>query len=302
MDSTTPTSFKIAVSDDLLSFITQRVHSARIPQALSLPPSKEWSYGIPPPTIHSLQEYCSTTYNWRSVEAHLNATLKQYTLPISVSNSGKSETLCIHFVHHRSSVSGAIPLLFQHRWPGSFLEVQNIIGILTKGKYGQAYHVVAPSLPGFAFSDCPDGDFSIRQMAEVGHKLMLALGCGKYIAQSGDWGSMIVRAMGLDYSKHCIAVHANMCSASPPIWQGRSSWLGKIIWWTKEETGYQEIQGTRPMTLSYALVNSAAVMLAWLKDEMEPLVDHTDFKWGDEEVITWAMMYIIPGTSGHANI
>jgi len=197
-----PTPFKIAVSDDLLSFINQRVSTARIPPGLDLPNDKEWSYGIPPSNISHLRDYWEKKYDWRTIEARINSQLKMFTLPIEEAG----EKLNMHFVHHRSDRPGAIPLLFQHGWPGNFLEVDGIIDSLVSPEEGlQAYHFVAPSLPGFAFSEGPKrSDFALRNVAAVNHKLMLALGYEKYMAQGGDWGSMVVRIMALEYPDNCV--------------------------------------------------------------------------------------------------
>lgn len=154
-------------------------------------------------------------------------------------------------------------------------------------------------------------------MAAVDHKLMLALGYDKYMAQGGDWGSMIVRIMGIDYPDSCVAVHVNMAVAAPPsiwrsplqllylplwaFWQGKDSSFARMMWWQKEEMGYAEIQGTKPQTLSYALVDSPLGMLAWIRDKVQHVVDD-DYVFEAEEIITWAMLYLIPGTAGHAEI
>jgi pimeloyl-ACP methyl ester carboxylesterase len=286
-----PTPFKIAVSDGLLSFIDQRVATARIIPGLDLPKDEAWSYGVPPATISQLRDYWVEKYNWRAVEARINGHLTMFTLPISEAG----EELTIHFVHHRSDHEGAIPLLFQHGWPGSFLEVDKIIDSLTSPPPGQqAYHVVAPSLPGFVFSDGAKGpEFGLRNP--------------KYIAQGGDWGSMIVRIIALDYPASCLAVHVNMVASGPPSWwkdpltfvyfigwallQDKSkdgSNLGRMMWWQREEGGYLEIQGTKPFTISYGLMDSPIGMLAWLRDKMQHLVD--DWVWDEEEVITWVMV------------
>jgi pimeloyl-ACP methyl ester carboxylesterase len=299
-----PKPFKIAVSDDLLSFIKQRVDTARLPPGLDLPKGEEWSFGIPPSTISHLQEYWKTKYDWRAVEARINGHLKMFTLPISEGG----ENLTMHFVHHQSTHSNAIPLLFQHGWPGSFLEVDKIIDLLTEPSEPgqQAYHVVAPSLPGFAFSDGPKGgEFNIQNMAAVDHKLMLALGYDKYIVQGGDWGSMIARIMAMDFPESCLGIHVNMLGTGPPTWwrypfhmaylvvwamlQGKDSAFQRMLWWHREESGYLEIQGTKPLTLAYGLVDSPIGTLAWLRDKMEPLIG-SDFTWGEEEAITWAMV------------
>lgn len=302
-----PKPFKIFVSDDLLTFINQRVSTARLPPGVSLPADKAWSFGIPPPTVSHIRDYWEKAYDWRAVEARINGHLKMFTLPISEAG----EELAMHFVHHRSEREGSIPLLFQHGWPGNFLEVEKIIDSLTNPEEAgqQAYHVVAPSLPGFVFSEGPKGgDFLLKNMAVVDHKLMQALGYKKYMTQGGDWGSMITRIMAIDYPESCLASHVNMVVAGPPswyktpltfahfiwwaIWEGKGKddgMLGRMLWWREEENGYLEIQGTKPMTLSYGLVDSPIGMMAWLRDKMEPLVGNA-FKWSEEEVITWAMV------------
>lgn len=302
----TPTPFKIAVSDELLSFINQRVVTARLPPGVDLPKDAAWSYGVPSATISHLRDYWEKKYDWRAVEARINGRFSMFTLPIKEAG----EDMKTHFVHHRSDREGAIPLLFQHGWPGSFLEVDKIIDALTSPPPGvQAFHVVAPSLPGFVFSEGPKGpDFGLRNMAAVDHKIMQALGYTKYMAQGGDWGSMIVRILGQDYPQSCLAVHVNMLATTPPSWyknpltfayfiywammQDKSKnggALGRLMWWRKEEQGYLEIQGTKPLTLSYGLVDSPIGMLAWLRDKMEPLVE-PDWVWEEEETITWAMV------------
>lgn len=250
-----PAPFKISVSDGLLSFINQRVQTARIPSDLSLPAGAEWSHGVPASVMAKLQAYWAKKYDWRAVEARINSHLKMFTLPISEAG----EELTIHFVHHRSSHEGAIPLLFQHGWPGSFLEVDKIIDELTSPTTPgqQAYHVVAPSLPGFVFSSGPKGaDFALANIAAVDHKLMLALGYDTYMAQGGDWGSTVVRILGALYPESAVAVHCNMVIAGPPSWWrqplsllyfiGWAIWqdkkkeggkLGRLMWWRNEESG-----------------------------------------------------------------
>lgn len=107
-----PSPFKISVSDELLSFIEQRVKTARIPPGLELPEDEAWSHGAPPATISHLRDFWEKEYDWRAVEAGINGHLKMFTLPIAEAG----EELEIHFVHHRSEREGAIPLLFQHGW------------------------------------------------------------------------------------------------------------------------------------------------------------------------------------------
>ncbi|KAI9043107.1 uncharacterized protein KD926_004610 [Aspergillus affinis] len=137
------------------------------------------------------------------------------------------------------------------------------------------------------------------------------------MAQGGDWGSMVARLMATSYPQHCVAVHVHMVvSGLPSIWtnplallsvmiwaplQSATSLFGRMLWWQREESGYLEVQGTKPLTLSYGLVDSPIGMLAWILDKLHHLVGD-DFSWEHEEVITWAMMYLILGNAGHASI
>lgn len=123
-----------------------------------------------------------------------------------------------------------------------------------------------------------------------------------------DQGSMVVRIMGIDFPENCVAVHVNAVAAGLPLWwryplhllyliiwalfQGKDSGLKRMLWWRDEESGYIEIQSTKPQTISYALVDSPVGMMAWIRDKLEPLVDD-GFKWKDEDVITWAMVRFI---------
>ncbi|TVY54770.1 putative epoxide hydrolase [Lachnellula suecica] len=230
MSLPTPTPFKINVPPSLLSFIHQRVSTARIPSGSIHPPGEEWAYGPPPSVMEHLKEYWSQKYDWRAVEARINSHLKMFTLPIKEG----TEEIEMHFVHHRSDREGAIPLLFQHGWPGSFLEVDKIIDLLTQSSdpNAQAYHVVAPSLPGFTFSSAPKSpSFDLQNIAAINNTLMQALGYSKYMVQGGDWGCMIARVMAIDYPENCLAVHVNMVPAALPVWYKNPLSLLQFIAW-----------------------------------------------------------------------
>lgn len=145
-----------------------------------------WSYGAPLADIRRLVNYWQNEYSWREHEKKLNE-LPHYHTDIDVDGFG---SLGIHFIHGKSSTANAIPLLFVHGWPGSFIEVTKLLPRLTKSSAdAPAFHVVAPSLPNYGFSDAVrQKGFSQAQYAETCHKLMLALGYDKYVTQGGDWG------------------------------------------------------------------------------------------------------------------
>jgi hypothetical protein len=177
--SASPRPFTLAVPDSALEDLQARLKLARFPDELS---GAGRSYGAPLGDIERLAARWRDGYDWRRREAAINK-LPQFTLPVDVDGFG---TLDIHFVHQRSTVEGAIPLIFVHGWPGHFLEVEKILPLLTAASPEHpSFHVVAPSLPNYGFSEAPSKPgFAISQYAEVCHKLMLALGYDKY-GQSG---------------------------------------------------------------------------------------------------------------------
>ncbi|KAH6686285.1 epoxide hydrolase domain-containing protein [Plectosphaerella plurivora] len=318
----TAKAFKIAVPDDQLAWINDRVRTARLPPGKDLPEEEIWkSWGLPPNHARGLHEYWTTKYDWRRVEAQLNAELSQFTIPITHND----EELSIHFVHHRSERQDAIPLLFLHGWPGSFLEVRPIIKLLTNPPFASdpAYHVVAPSLPGFGFSSYPSKPCSPMDIAEIAHKLMGVLGYGKFMLQGGDWGSIISRILAASHPESVKAMHLNGVVSGPPSplkhplaiarlllayvtggWglnEYQAKGLQRTQWFMTHEAGYQAIQGTKPQTLAYGLTDSPFGMACWLHEKVHYLVDD-DFTWEHEEIITLAMPYIINGTPGHAEV
>jgi len=207
--------------------------------------------------VKRLVDHWLNHYDWRVHEAELN-TLPQFTLPIRVDGF---DTLEVHFVYQRSPRKDAIPLIFIHGWPGHFNEVSKILGPLTNPPEEeiQAFHVVAPSIPGFAFSSNPTKKgFNIGKIAETFNQLMLSLGYEQYVAQGGDWGSSISRVLGVRFPQNCKGVHVNLLRAvDPPRWY-KNPWvwvkmhsqlvhysreeenmMARSRWFDKEESGYR---------------------------------------------------------------
>lgn len=302
-----PTPFTLNIPDDKLAWITDRVKTARLPPAKSLPSGREWDWGLPQDVASRMQKYWANEYDWRRTEDKINSQLKMYTLPIS----HEGEDLSIHFVHHPSPSPDAVPLLFLHGWPGSFLEVQPIIDELVNpaSPTAQAYHVVAPSLPGFGFSSYPAAPFNVTKIAATMNKVMLALRYDKYICQAGDWGSIVVRVLAYDHPDHCVGIHLNFVPAVPPSAWNAPLAFGKLIfcyvtgwwgdfegkmlkrmkWWMDDESGYFAMQGTKPLTLANTLTDSPFGTLCWIREKVQNLKEE-DFVWEDEEMITWAMV------------
>ncbi|KAA1474207.1 alpha/beta-hydrolase [Dentipellis sp. KUC8613] len=288
--------FTISIPDDALALLHQKLALTRFPDELD---DADWEYGAPLADVKRLDGY-----DWRKAEAQLN-TLPMFTRGIPVDGFGE---LNMHYVHQKSAVERAIPLLFVHGWPGSFIEVRKILPLLTAEEEGKpSFHVVALSLPGFGFSEAPKKrGFGLVQYAEVAHKLMLALGYEEYVTQGGDWGNHITGYIAHLYGpQHVKACHSNFPRPPDPSWT--SSPLIKLkdvlSWYTPEEKaglshsdafiktgrGYNEQQSTRPQTLGYALADSPVGLLAWI---YEKLVTWTDaYPWEDDEVLTWVSIY-----------
>lgn len=167
--------YHISVPDSRLELLHQKLAAADLPDELE---AAGWDYGVPLADVKRLATYWKDTYDWRKQEAKLNE-LPNFRTSINVEGF---ETLNIHFVHQKSTVDGAIPLLFCHGWPGSFLEVTKIFPLLNLGGRGvPAFHIVAPSLPNYGFSSgTSKKGFGLSQYSETCHKLMLSLGYNKY--------------------------------------------------------------------------------------------------------------------------
>ena len=140
--------YKISIPDESIDLLRKKLELARFPDELD---GSGWDYGAPLKDVQRLTKHWLNSYNWREHEEKLNKTVPQYTTEVPMGQFG---TLNIHFVHQKSEAENAIPLLFCHGWPGSFVEVLKILPELTKGgKEYPAFHVVAPSLPNFGFSE-----------------------------------------------------------------------------------------------------------------------------------------------------
>ncbi|KAJ6781120.1 hypothetical protein PWT90_00701 [Aphanocladium album] len=302
--------YTIAVPDEALAKVKSKLGAANLPQHVDF--EDDWSYGAPAADIKRLAEYWRDGFDWRAQETRINQ-LPQYTTGIEVDGF---DTLNIHFVHKKSPHLSSIPLLFCHGWPGSFLEVEKILPLLTEEQNGVSFHVVAPSLPNYAFSDgVKKKGFAPKQYAETLHKLMRKLGYSKYVTQGGDWGYAITRQIGIHYPESCVASHINFAVRGPPEFtQTPLTWLQHLVtpwsaeekqglargqWFQKEGHGYNALQSTKPATLSFALADSPVAVLAWI---YEKLRDWTDaYPWTDDEVLTWVSLYVFAAAGPEAS-
>ncbi|KAK5046882.1 hypothetical protein LTR84_007236 [Exophiala bonariae] len=293
--------FQIHLSDQFLEETKAKLKYARLDDNMAEVEWNDLEFGHV--AFKKVIEYWRDEYDWREFEAHLN-TFNHFKTSIPVSGFDNIE---LHFLHHRSSKAGAIPLIFVHGWPGSFLESLKIIPLLTEPSNGrQAFHVVAPSIPGYGFSRySKKSGFGLEQHAECFANLMKTLNYDRYVCQGGDWGSSIVRYMALNHAEAVQAIHINMFLALPPnrkeapekyaryvandFSQQEIVNLERTNWFATVERGYQRIQETKPVTLGYALHDSPVGMLAWFAGKLKAWTD--EYPWTPQEIIHWAFIH-----------
>jgi pimeloyl-ACP methyl ester carboxylesterase len=291
-------SFTICVPDAALNDLKLRLSLARFPGELE---GTDHNYGVPLGDVKRFTAYWKDKFDWRANEKKLNM-MPQFTTTLKAEGFAP---LKIHFVHQRSQVPTAIPLLFVHGWPGSFMEAGKIFDKLagpTTDSRAPSFHFVALSLPNFGFSDgVKEPGFALQQYADICHKLMLKLGYKQYVTQGGDWGFRISRTMSYVYPDHCKATHLNMDEGSAPTFRSHP-WLAlqhtvipytererkgleRNAWMLNHHRGYATQQMTKPQTLGYSLEDSPVVLLAWIYEKLYAWSDN--FIWTEDEICTW---------------
>ncbi|KAK4934860.1 hypothetical protein LTR10_023979 [Elasticomyces elasticus] len=237
--------FKIDVPQATLDRLKQKLTLADLPDEPS--GVEPWSRGVPLPVMKHLVEYWRDEYDWRKAEAQLNH-FPQFTTQIELRDFG---TYKVHFVHQQSKVENAIPLLFLHGWPSSFMEGIKIIPELVKcGPDFPAFHVVAPSLMDYGFSDA-------------------------------------TRMPNKPTQEDNPELHAKML-ATPPTTDDEEV-KARHAQFLRWDAGYFHIQRTRPQTIAYSLADSPVGLLAWIYEKLHDFTDN--YPWEDDELLTWISIY-----------
>lgn len=296
--------FRIDVPQDALDDLRHRLAQTRWPAELS---DVGWDRGVPLGYLRELVEYWQTGYDWRAAEARLNV-FPQHTTEIDAQN--------IHYLHVRSPEPDATPLLLTHGWPGSVAEFTDVIGPLTDprahgGDPAAAFHVVAPSLPGYGFSGpTSEPGWDVVRIARAWAELMRRLGYDGYIAQGGDFGSVISLILGQLDREHVLGAHVNMLLTGPAgdddaelegLDESDLARLALLPRFRVDGSGYMAVQSTRPQTLAYGLTDSPVGQLAWI---IEKFWEWTDSSRVPEDAIsrdlllTNVMIYWLTRTAG----
>lgn len=298
---TAPRPFKIDIPQETLDAIAARVRAF---QWIDFPEGGGWEYGTNQDYLKEFCAYWLDGYDWRKCEAKLNS-FPQFM--------ASCEGHDIHYIHVKGSNPDNPPLLITHGWPGSVVEFLDVIHPLADpGSHGgdpaRGRDVVVPSIPGYAFSSRPKKPMGPRAVAALWNAFMRdVLGYDAYIAQGGDWGSIISGWLAFDHASEkgggCRAVHLNMFGLrgpTEPETEAEEAWAQHMAAMQMLETAYLQLQGTKPLSLAYAMSDSPVGQAGWILEKF-----HT---WGDvrdgniesvftkDQLLTNLMLYVATGS------
>ncbi|GAA2302882.1 epoxide hydrolase [Glycomyces scopariae] len=294
--------FRIDVPQGAVDDLHDRLRLARWPAAS---PEPGWASGVPVLYLRRLADHWLHDYDWRVHEAALNAFPQGLT---------EIEGQRVHFLHVRSPEPDALPLVVTHGWPGSVVEFMKVLGPLADprahgGDPADAFHVVAPSLPGFAFStplSAPDWDHA--KIAAAWLALMDRLGYDRFGAHGGDTGSKVSPALGRLAPDRVVGVHVNGGLELPPpgdpgladLTPEDRDRLESVRDLVRHGTGYADLQSTKPQTIAYALNDSPVGQLAWIADKFhdwtDPAARLPEHAVDVDQLLTNVTLYWLTGT------
>lgn len=261
------TPFRIDIPQSGLDDLKKRLDATRFPERETV---DDQSQGAQLDPVQKLIEYWRTQYDWRRVEARINS-YPQFKTDI--------DGIGIHFLHIRSKHENALPVVMTHGWPGSIVEFLDVIDLLVDptahgGKAKDAFHVVLPSIPGYGFSDKPTTKgWERNRIGRAWDSIMRGLGYNEYVAQGGDWGSVITTEMGRIKLEGLRAIHVNLPFVAPspfpetPTAEEQVA-IDQCLQFATDGSFYHHLQTTRPQTIGYSLADSPAGLAAWIYEKL----------------------------------
>lgn len=279
--------FRYSVPDAAIADLRERLARTRWPDEVN---DADWGWGTSLPYLRNLTTYWRDKFDWRAAEERLFA-FPHFLIDI--------DGLDLHFMHVRSPHDGATPLIMTHGWPGSVFEFLDVIPMLTEpekfgGTAADAFHVVAPSLPGYGFSAAATAPGMGQRAAASRHvRLMAALGYDRYVAQGGDWGAAVSHHTALLDPDHCAGLHLSMLFAMPPpgiadpmalVLPHEQRYLAVTQKYREHLAGYFHQQRSKPQTLGYGLTDSPAGWAAWVTEKFH---DWTDCRGEIQNAVSW---------------
>lgn len=268
--------FTIDVTDAAIEDLHQRLRAVRWPKTID---GQGWADGTDLAFMQKLADHWLNQFDWRKQEARLNG-LPQYLASVDGHE--------IHFVHQRGTGPTPLPLILTHGWPGSFTEMEQLLPLLTDpakfgGNANDAFHVVVPSLPGYGFSPAPVmTGTNTEAIARQWHALMHQLGYGSFVAQGGDIGAGVSAWLARLYPHTVKAIHLNyfpgsfrpvLAAGTPPVTVSEQAYLDQVAAWSATEGAYAAIQGTKPQTLAFSLMDSPIGLAAWMVEKFRAWSD-----------------------------
>lgn len=259
--------FKVEIGEQEIDELRARIRNARWPEAA---PVHNWSQGVPLSYLQELCKYWVEEYDMQRVQRRFNA-WPQFITTI--------DGLDIHFVHARSPHAEAVPIIMTAGWPSSPLEFLDTIGpLLDPPAYGgdasDAFHVVCPSLPGYGFSGKPaETGWNVMRTGAAWHELMSRLGYERFIAQGSDWGSAVATCIARLHPESVIGIHLDGVALrqnpndDDELTAFEQEALARMADYMGSGMGYAQIEGTRPQTLGYGLVDSPIGQCAWIAEK-----------------------------------
>lgn len=291
--------FAVHVEEAILEDLRRRLKQTRWPERETV---NDRSQGVPLGWLKDLCGYWADQYDWRRCETRLNG-WPQYRTEIN--------GLGIHFLHVKSPNEDALPLIMTHGWPGSIVEFLKVIEPLTNpeacgGHPQDAFHLVIPSLPGYGFSDKPQQvGWNVATIADAWAELMRRLGYRQFVAQGGDWGSVITTALAQAAPAGLRAIHLNAVAAFPPegdaasLSEREAKAVADFQHYLDQGLGYAKVQSTVPQTIGYALADSPAAQAAWIFEKIYEWSDCDSDPWSvftKDEILDNIMIYWLTNT------